>query len=56
MLLIVKIVPEALKGLASLSIQDKKSKGQELNTIKKFIEESIKDQKIQNSIEIQISY
>ena len=47
------LVPEALKGLASLSIQDKKSKGQELNTIKKFIEESIKDQKIQiENIEI----
>ena len=47
------LIPEALKGLGSLSIEEKKSKGQELNTIKKFIEESIKDQKIQiENIEI----
>jgi phenylalanyl-tRNA synthetase alpha chain len=40
------LIPEALKGLGSLSIEEKKSKGQELNIIKKLIEETIKDQKI----------
>ena len=40
------LIPEALKGLGSLSIEEKKSKGQELNIIKKLIEERIKDQKI----------
>ena len=29
------LIPEALKGLVSLSIEEKKSKGQELNIIKK---------------------
>ena len=29
------IIPEALKGLGTLSIEEKKVKGQELNTIKK---------------------
>ena len=29
------LIPEALKGLGSLSIEEKKSKGQELNIIKK---------------------
>ena len=33
------LIPEALKGLGSLSIDEKKSKGQELNIIKKEIEE-----------------
>ncbi len=47
------LIPEALKGLGSLSIEEKKSKGQELNTTKKFIEETIKDQKTQiENIEI----
>ncbi len=36
------IVPEALKGLASLSIEEKKSKGQEINIIKKHIEENLR--------------
>ncbi len=40
------LIPEALKGLGSLSIEEKKSKGQELNLTKKFIEDAIKDQKI----------
>ena len=40
------LIPEALKGLGSLSIEEKKSKGQELNIIKKLIEETVKDQKI----------
>ena len=31
------LIPEALKGLGSLSIEEKKSKGQELNIIKKEI-------------------
>ena len=31
------LIPEALKGLGSLSIEEKKSKGQELNTTKKNI-------------------
>ena len=39
------IIPEALKGLAKLSIEEKKSKGQEINIIKKFVEEKLKDQK-----------
>ena len=34
------IIPEALKGLASLSIDEKKTKGQEINIIKKFFEET----------------
>ena len=38
------LIPEALKGLGSLSIEEK-SKGQELNIIKKEIEEGIKNQK-----------
>jgi len=38
------LIPEALKGLGSLSIEEKKSKGQELNIIKKEIEEGIKNQ------------
>ena len=41
------LIPESLKGLGSLPIEEKKIKGQELNTTKKFIEEAIKDQKIQ---------
>ena len=40
------LIPEALKGLGSLSIDEKKSKGQELNIIKKLIEETVKEQKI----------
>ena len=32
------LIPEALKGLGSLSIEEKKLKGQELNVIKKEIE------------------
>ena len=36
------LIPEALKGLGSLSIEEKKSKGQELNIIKKEIEDYIK--------------
>ena len=32
------LIPEALKGLGSMSIEEKKSKGQELNIIKKEIE------------------
>tara|TARA_B100001769_G_C22025451_1_gene551029 strand:- start:49 stop:1104 length:1056 start_codon:yes stop_codon:yes gene_type:complete len=48
------LIPEALKGLGSLSIEEKKSKGQELNSIKKFIEEALKDQKINiENIEIE---
>ncbi len=39
------IIPEALKGLAKLSIEEKKSKGQEINIIKKFVEENLRDQK-----------
>ena len=48
------LIPEALKGLGSLSIEEKKSKGQELNTTKRFIEDTIKDQKI-NIENIEIS-
>ena len=40
------LIPEALKDLGSLSIEEKKSQGQELNIIKKLIEEIVKDQKI----------
>ena len=40
------LIPEALKGLGKLSIEEKKSKGQELNIIKKLIEETVKYQKI----------
>ncbi len=40
------IIPEALKSLSSLSIEEKKSKGQELNIIKKFVEESLRGKKI----------
>ena len=40
------IIPEALKGLASLSIDEKKTKGQEINIIKKFVEEIFREQKI----------
>ena len=40
------LIPEALKGLGTLSIEEKKSKGQELNIIKKLIEETVKYQKI----------
>ena len=40
------LIPEALKGLGSLSIDEKKSKGQELNITKKLIEETVKEQKI----------
>ncbi len=40
------LIPEALKGLGSLSIEEKKSKGHELNITKKLIEETIKNQKI----------
>ncbi len=45
------IIPEALKGLASLSIDEKKTKGQEINFIKKFVEEILREQKtiIENS-------
>ncbi len=39
------IIPEALKGLAALTIDEKKSKGQQLNLIKKFIEDNLKDHK-----------
>ena len=48
------LIPEALKGLGLLSIEEKKSKGQELNITKKFIEDTIKDQKI-NIENIEIS-
>ena len=48
------LIPEALKGFATLSIEEKISKGQELNTTKKFIEAAIKDQKI-NIENIEIS-
>ena len=37
------LISEALKGLGSLSIEEKKLKGQELNIIKKEIEEGIKN-------------
>ena len=40
------IIPEALKGLGTLSIEEKKSKGQEINIIKKFVEENLREQKI----------
>ena len=40
------IIPELLKGLALLSIDEKKSKGQEINLIKKFVEESLREQRI----------
>ena len=43
------LVPEALKGLGSLTIEEKKSKGQELNITKKLIEESNQNF---NSIEV----
>ena len=47
------LIPEALKGLGSLSIEEKKSKGQELNIIKKEIEEGIKNQRTEiENIEI----
>ena len=39
------IIPEALKGLASLSIDEKKIKGQEINIVKKFVEENLREQK-----------
>ncbi len=39
------LIPEALKGLGSLSIEEKKTKGQELNLTKKFIEDAVKNQK-----------
>ena len=39
------IIPEALKDLAKLSIEEKKSKGQEINLIKKFVEENLREQK-----------
>ena len=39
------IIPEALKGLASLSIDEKKLKGQEINIVKKFVEENLREQK-----------
>ena len=40
------IIPEALKGLAALSIEEKKSMGQEINIIKKFVEENLREKKI----------
>ena len=40
------IIPEALKGLASLSIEEKKLIGQEINIIKKFVEECLREKKI----------
>ena len=40
------IIPEALKGLGSLSIEEKKSRGQEINIIKKFVEENLREQRI----------
>ena len=40
------IISEALKSLGSLEIEEKKSKGQEINTIKKFVEENLREQKI----------
>ena len=47
------LIPEALKGLGSLQIEEKKSKGQELNIIKKEIEEGIKKQRTEiENIEI----
>ena len=47
------LIPEALKGLGSLSIEEKKSKGQALNIIKKEIEEGIKNQRTEiENIEI----
>ena len=48
------VIPEALKGLASLSIEEKKLKGQELNSIKKFVEQSLREQRI-NIENIEIS-
>ena len=39
-------IPNEMKLLGSLSIEEKKSKGQELNQLKQLIEESIKEQKI----------
>ncbi len=51
------LIQEALKGLGSLSIEEKKSKGQELNITKKIIDESVKNQKtlIENkNIEIKL--
>jgi len=39
-------IPNEMKLLGSLSIEEKKSKGQELNKLKQLIEESIKEQKI----------
>ena len=36
------LIPEALKGLGSLSIEEKKSKGQELNFIKKKLKKVLK--------------
>ena len=47
------LIPEALKGLGSLSIEEKKSKGQELNIVKKEIEDGIKNQRTEiENIEI----
>ena len=40
------IIPEALKELIKLSIEEKKSKGHEINQIKKFVEENLREQKI----------
>jgi len=40
------IIPEALKGLGSLSIEEKKTKGQEINSIKKFVEEHLREQRV----------
>jgi len=39
------IIPEALKSLVTLSIDEKKTKGQEINIIKKFVEEILREQK-----------
>ena len=40
------IIPEALKGLGSLSIEERKTKGQEINSIKKFVEEHLREQRV----------
>ena len=47
------LIPEALKGLGSLTIEEKKIKGQELNTTKKFIEENLRQHKtnLENNLE-----
>ena len=38
-------IPQALKELSTLSIEEKKSKGQEINILKKFVEENLRDRR-----------